>query len=147
MIVNNITMKFLVVTPLSIYHYQPITDFTYWPVMGSYKNWNIIQLTPALTNFEVFDEIHQVVLDSIIDNMESLAQSGKYGVINTADTTTNLFYVIQFISEAYTLQNNTKIYGQIISAGELVVKAQYIYSIQENTNWYWKQQSLQKKIS
>ena len=40
--------------------------------------------------------------------MASLVQSGKYGIINIADTTTNEFYVVQFISETYTLQNNTK---------------------------------------
>ena len=78
----------------------------------------------------MFDEIHQVVLDFISDNVASLVQSGKYSIINTADTTTNGFYVIQFISEAYTLQNNTKIDGQIISADELVVKAQYLLSMQ-----------------
>ena len=54
--------------------YQPVTDFTYWPVMGSYKNWNIIHLTPKLTTFEAFDEIHHVVLDIISDNMASLVQ-------------------------------------------------------------------------
>ena len=47
-----------------------------------------------------------------------------YGAINTDETTTNGLYVIQLISEAYTLQNNTTIDGQVISAGELVVKAQ-----------------------
>ena len=51
--------------------------------------------------------------------MASWVQSGKYGVINTTDTTKNGFYVIQFISEAYTLQITTQIYGQVISAGEL----------------------------
>ena len=69
-----------------------------------------------------------------------------YGAINTYDTTTNGFYVIQFLSEAYTLQNKTNIYGQVISAGELVVKAQYLCSIPENTNWYCKQQPLQQTI-
>ena len=49
--------------------------------------------------------------------MASLVQYGKYVVINTADTTTKIFYVIQFISEAHTIQNNTQIGGQIISAG------------------------------
>ena len=34
------------------------------------------------------------------------------------------------------LQNNTQIYGQVISAGELVFKAKYICSMQENYNWY-----------
>ena len=77
--------------------------------MGSYKNWNIIHLTPKSTPFEVFDEIHQVFIDSISDNMASLVQSGKYGVIYTYDTTTNGISVIQLISEAYTLQNDTQI--------------------------------------
>ena len=126
--------------------YQPVTYCTYWPVLGSYNNWNIIHLTPKSTHFEAFDEINQVGLDGISDNMESLVQPGKYGAINKADTTKNGFYVIKFISEAYTLQNNTQIDGQIISAGELVVNTQYLCSMQENTNWYWKQKSLQQNI-
>ena len=74
--------------------YQPVTYFTYWPVLGSYNNCNIINLTPKSTPFEVFDEINQVVLDGISDNMASLVQSGMYGVINTDDTIKNEFYVI-----------------------------------------------------
>ena len=35
------------------------------------------------------------------------------------------------------IQKIITIYGQVISAGELVVKAQYIRSMQENANWYW----------
>ena len=70
--------------------------------------------------------------------MASLVQSGIYGATNTDSTTTNGLYVIQFISEAYTLQNNTKFDGQVMSAGELVFKAQYLCSMQGNTNLYWK---------
>ena len=44
-----------------------------------------------------------------------------------------------FTSEAYKLQDNTTIDGKIITAGELVVKAQYICSMQVNTNCYWYQ--------
>ena len=84
-----------------------------------------------------------MVLDGISENMDLLVQSGMYGAINTADITKNGFYVIQFISEKYTLQNNRTIYGQVISSGELFFKAQYLWSIQGNTKWYWKQQSLQ----
>ena len=43
-------------------------------------------------------------------------------------------------SAAYTLQENTKFYRKIITAGELVVKAKYICSMQIDTNWYWNQQ-------
>ena len=59
-----------------------------------------------------------------------------YGTSNTAENTTNGFYAIKFISEAYTLQNNTTIDGKVLSAGKLAVKAQYLCSMQENNNWY-----------
>ena len=95
--------------------YEPIPNCTYCPVMGSYNNCNIIELTPKSTPFEAFDEIDQVVLDVISENMASLFKSGMYGAINIDDTTTNGLYVIQFLSEAYTLQNNTTISGQINS--------------------------------
>ena len=69
--------------------------------------------------------------------MAFLVESVKYGSINTTDTTTHGFYVIMFKSEAYTLQDNTTVDGQIITSGKLVVKAQYISSVQVNTYWYW----------
>ena len=49
--------------------------------------------------------------------MASLVQSGMFGAINTDENTKKGFYVIQFLSEAYTLQNNTTINGQVISSG------------------------------
>ena len=88
------------------------------------------------TPSDAFDEIHQVVLDGISDNMALLVESGKYGAINTTGTTTNGFHVIIFTSEAYTLQYNTTMDGQIITAGELIVKSQYLCSMQVDTNWY-----------
>ena len=84
--------------------YKPVTKCTYWPILGSFNNWNIIELSPKSTSSETFDEIHQIVLDGISDNMASLVESGKYGAINTIDTSTNGFYVIMFTSGAYTLQ-------------------------------------------
>ena len=84
--------------------------------------------------------IHQIVLDGISDNMASLVESGKYGAINTTDTSTNGIYVIMFTSGAYTLQENTTINGQILIAGELVVNAKYLSSMQVDIYWYCNQQ-------
>ena len=110
--------------------YQPVTICTYCPVPGSYNNCNIIELTPKSTPFEAFDKIQQVILYGISDNMASLVQSGMYDAINIYDTTTNRLYVILFISDSYKLQSNTTIDGQVVSTGELVVKAQYLFSLQ-----------------
>ena len=41
--------------------------------------------------------------------MDSLVQSGMYGAINTDDNVANEFYVIQLISEAYTLQKDKQL--------------------------------------
>ena len=79
--------------------------------------------------------------------MSSLVESVQYGTINTIDTATNGFYAIILTSEAYTLQDNTTIDGQIINAGELVVKAQYLCSMQVGTNWYWNQHPQQHVIT
>ena len=49
--------------------------------------------------------------------MASLVQSGMYVSISTDDTKKNGLYVIQFLVEVYTLQNNTTIDGQVISPG------------------------------
>ena len=98
--------------------YKPVTKCTYWPVLGSIINWNIIQLSHKSTPSNEFDEIQQVVIDGISDNMASLVESGKYGAINTTETATNGTYVVIFTSEAYTLQDNITIYGKIITAWE-----------------------------
>ena len=97
--------------------YKTVTKCNYWPVLGSFNNLNIIQLSQKSTTSDVFDEIHQVVLDRISDNMALLVELVKYGAINTTDTKTNGFYVIMFTSEAYTLHYNTTIDGKLITAG------------------------------
>ena len=79
--------------------------------------------------------------------MASLFEAGKYCAMNTTERTTNGFYVIMFTSEEYAFKDNTKIDGQIITAGELVVKAQYLCSMQVDTNWYWNQQPQQNAIT
>ena len=79
--------------------------------------------------------------------MASLVESGKYGAINTTDTTTNVFYFIMFTLESYTLQDNTTIDRKLITARELVVKAQYLYYMKVDTNWYWYQHPQQHFIT
>ena len=58
--------------------------------------------------------------------MASLVQSGKYCAMNTIDASKIGYYVIKFVSEAYTVQVDTTCNVQIISSGELVLKAHYL---------------------
>ena len=66
-------------------HYQPVEYFTYWPVLGYFNNYNIIQFNNKTTTNKNFDVVNQVVLTGISDNMSSLAQNEKYSAINIAN--------------------------------------------------------------
>ena len=54
--------------------------------------------------------------------------------------------MIDFVSEEYTLQDDTTCDGKIISSGVLVVKSQYLSCMQESTNFYWEQKKQQQVI-
>ena len=74
--------------------------------------------------------ISKVVLDEISDNMALLVQFGKYGTMNTIYTSLMRYFDINFVSEAYTLQDDTACDRQIISSGELFFKGQYLIFVQ-----------------
>ena len=63
-----------------------------------------------------------------------MVQYGKYGAINKTGPSTMGYYVIQFVSEAYNLQEDTRYDGKIISDDELAVKAHHLGCTQERTN-------------
>ena len=65
--------------------------------------------------------------------MATLVQEGKYGAINTTYITKKGYNMIKCMSEYYTLQEYTTCNGQISTAGELVVKSQYMNCMQDFT--------------
>ena len=69
--------------------------------------------------------------------MASLVQSGKYSAMNTTDTSTVVYYVIKFVSEAYYLQEDITCDRQIIAEGKLVVSATYLRFIEFKKMGIW----------
>ena len=67
--------------------YQPVSDCTYWPILGSFNNCNIIKFTNKTTSNEDFGTVHKVVPDGISENNTSLKKIWKYGDINAVDST------------------------------------------------------------
>ena len=43
--------------------------------------------------------MNQVVLYDVSDNIAELVKTGKYGAINTTDTTKRFYYLIKFIQK------------------------------------------------
>ena len=81
----------------------------------------------------------KVVLYGISDNKSELVKNGNYGAITTADPTTMVYYVVKFLPEPYTLKEDKTVYTQVIKAGELIVKAEYLSNMKTNKKWYWQQ--------
>ena len=87
--------------------YQTVRNFTYCPILGVFNNWNIIIFSNINTTSEDFEEIHQVILDGISDTMASLVQSGKHDATKTTYSTVMGYYVVNYVSYAYILQEDT----------------------------------------
>ena len=65
------------VTPHQKPRYQPVTYFTYWPVLGYFNNCNIIHFAHTATSSDKIDKINQVFLDRISDNMDVLVKTSE----------------------------------------------------------------------
>ena len=97
--------------------YQPVRDFTYWPMLGSFNNSNKIIFYHSAISSDSFEEINQALLDDISEIMASLVKYGNYVAMNTTYSTTMGYYVINFVSEAYTLQEDTTRDGKTSLSG------------------------------
>ena len=64
---------------------KPSNICTYWPVLGSFNNCNILKLSHKAKSSEEIDKINQVLLDVISENISALVQTGKYDAINKID--------------------------------------------------------------
>ena len=83
--------------------YQPVVDWTYWSVFVYFNNCDTIQFTNKSISSEDFDGVNKIVLDGFSANMAQLVHMGTYGDINTADTTTTGYYVVNYFSDSIIL--------------------------------------------
>ena len=106
------------------------------PLLVTYNNGNIIIFTNKTISFEGFVEIHKVLLDKISDNIASLVNTGRYGVISTTYIETMGYYVVKFLSHIVTLHYNNTTYEKVFKAGELAVTPEFLRSMKYTTNWF-----------
>ena len=78
--------------------------------------------------------------------MSSLVQLGKFGAINASYPTTMGYYMMKYISEPYTLQEDRTTYGQVSKAVQLVHKSEYLSINKAKTNWCRQRYGTNKSI-
>ena len=68
--------------------------------------------------------MHKFLLVDISDNMYALVNNGKYGAINNVYSTTMRYYVVELLSQPYTLKDNKTFDKEFINVGGLIKKAE-----------------------
>ena len=68
--------------------------------------------------------------------MVHLVNNKQFGAIHTEDPKTDGYYIVQFISDPYTLQEDTVEDGVTIANGVLVCDARYFSPVQLGDCWY-----------
>ena len=56
------------------------------------------------------------------------------------------YFVINYLSEPYTLQEDQTTYGEVIKAGGLVVKSECLSFMKTKTNFYWRQHRTNQNV-
>ena len=83
---------------------------------------------------DFFDEIPNVVFDSIRINMDLIVITGWYGVTITTDTSTMGYNVVRFISNLVTLQEDINTDDRVLNTREREVEAAYLRMMKDNNN-------------
>ena len=66
------------------------------------------------TDEEYYERINQTILCGNVMNMSLIITEGKYGAIDTDDSSCHSYDIIKFSSSPYTLQSDLSIDGQVI---------------------------------
>ena len=72
-------------------------------------------------------------------NMHLVIVEGKYGSIDSDDSSCHDYSIIKFYLSPYTLQSDLIIDGWVICSGEMLCKGTYLFPININSCYYFLQ--------
>ena len=115
-------------------------DCLYHDIFGDLNNWKFFDVKVCNKESDVIDEqleMNQHVLECISTIMAEKIRINGFGALPTTDPDYNGYYIVQFQSDPYTLQENYQLdSGDYIPAGELVVNAFYYNKVPSTTMWH-----------
>ena len=111
----------------------------YRNILGSLNDWNIITLATQTNNSEKNNEAFKTILRGFETRMSEKILTTMYGAMRPDDEITDGYYVVQWTSEPYTLQEDKDINCYIPSvtayAGEDICDAVFLNPV--NSAKYW----------
>eukprot|EP00957_Ditylum_brightwellii_P174326 13272264-Ditylum_brightwellii.AAC.1 len=67
-----------------------------------------------------------------------LVTEHNYSAVNANDSRTTGFYIVKFLTAAYTLQHNEIVNNEVLTSGTLVSDAVYMRTAMKDSLWYAK---------
>ena len=110
-------------------------------VFGDQNKWTFVRLEETTeSNQEESNEIQQNVLTAFSTRVAANVEVEGFGALLTDDPDSEGFYIVQWTSEPYVLQEDTKLteYDPVVTlpAGTQVCNARYWLQVSGATSWY-----------
>ena len=94
--------------------YGRLYYYKYSQIIGCHNNWISMIFLDDGTDEEIYKHINLTIIDGNVMNMFYIILEGKYGAIDTDDSSCHGYYIMKFYSYPYTLQADLSIDGQNI---------------------------------
>ena len=113
-----------------------------WNIFEGLNDWNTITLVTQTINKNIDkdDEAFRTILRGVETRMSEKILSTMYGAVRTDDESTDGYYILQWTSEPYTLQEDKEMRGYppniTACAGEILCDAVFLTSVPNAKYWY-----------
>ena len=114
----------------------------YASILRGYNKWYLTELIiqPDSTSKEEMQEMHEGVLMGMTQVSSEEIEEGLFGAFETSDSQTQGYYIVQWLGNPYTLQEQYACHAfdppVLIPTGELVCEAKFWTPMSTKTHWY-----------
>jgi hypothetical protein len=114
------------------------TQCQWFGIFDGLNDWQIIALKPrADADEDELEEAHAYALNGIETMNSEKVEVGKHGAFGTNDPDADGYYVVQWTTDPYTLQDDLPLEsGTFIPGGEIVCDATYFRKVPRAKQWY-----------
>jgi len=126
-----------------------VVDCKYASILGHYNKWYIVDLcimpTPQNTSTQVepvdpIEEVQESILNDMSEMFAESIEISNYGAFQTHDTTTSGYYIVQWTSTPYVLDEPYICHEysppQVIPEGTYVCRASFLNPMGPSSFWY-----------
>jgi hypothetical protein len=117
--------------------YAVNNDCKLWPSYKGANNWKICALVPKTeADKKMVSESLRCILNRLEACMSLMIRKGHIGAVGTTDKAAMGYYLVKWLSEPYTLQEDSEGMSGMIPAGSMVVDGLYFNRVQHAPLWY-----------